>query len=459
MACATLEATQRDIVNIGVKIQFAPLLDPPVSGGMTDTLSRLKAIIMKEGPVSQSEYTEVPVLLRRLRYLLRAFYDAKIMKKSPVDPKYYDLKSMADVGLQLHRLGIYLQLKPARLRALCKTAPDTEVLVLDEPMDIGKWRKQAHNAAQALLEDPESNDSESVSVAELEVSADDDLAAFEMVPFVADVLVAFIQIPAHDNADKRRKGKALKRLVEFSTCPLHRSALGDYLADSMRPLYGSDKLTQDFVAAGGLPALVLDWAESFATTTSQKALDKLHSGAWQNQSVESLQHILRGLIHKVEKDVDEAVVNPLFVRIVHEIYSRYGKAPFERGSQLSHNEIIIFFLWRRFSSKPNAYKSPEAILGLLKKYRNVPWTTRQRHGWMTLSISGRWDCIEMYGCKHADCPERQVLLYLKEKRIRAKPAQGMSRSVRVWTKADWKTHKETCKEMTTMKKEAMEVEI
>lgn len=113
-------------------------------------------------------------------------------------------------------------------------------------------------------------------------------------------------------------------------------------------------------------------------------------------------------------------MNPLFVRIVHEIYSRYGKAPFERGSQLSHNEIIIFFLWRRFSSKPNAYKSPEAILGLLKKYRNVPWTTRQRHGWMTLSISGRWDCIEMYGCKHADCPERQVLLYLKEKRIRGK---------------------------------------
>lgn len=123
--------------------------------------------------------------------------------------------------------------------------------------------KQAHNAAQALLEDPEPNDSESVSVAELEVSADDDLAAFEMVPFVADVLVAFIQIPAHDNADKRRKGKALKRLVEFSTCPLHRSALGDYLADSMRPLYGSDKLTQDFVAAGGLPALVFDWVLSF----------------------------------------------------------------------------------------------------------------------------------------------------------------------------------------------------
>lgn len=39
----------------------APLLQPPISTGMTDTLSKLEQIITKSGPVSKAEYTQVSV--------------------------------------------------------------------------------------------------------------------------------------------------------------------------------------------------------------------------------------------------------------------------------------------------------------------------------------------------------------------------------------------------------------
>lgn len=68
--------------------------------------------------------------------------------------------------------------------------------------------------------------------------------------------------------------------------------------------------------------------------------------------------------------------------------------------------------------KPAAYRSYDAIRALLKKYTNVPNTTRRKHGWFILKIGGRWDCITLYGCAHPKCPEKTELLELKERRKR-----------------------------------------
>lgn len=70
------------------------------------------------------------------------------------------------------------------------------------------------------------------------------------------------------------------------------------------------------------------------------------------------------------------------------------------------------------SRKPEQYKEYSAIRGLLKKYTRVPSTTRRRHGWMILTISGRWDCLTLYGCANPDCTERDELLRLRELRKR-----------------------------------------
>lgn len=104
---------------------------------------------------------------------------------------------------------------------------------------------------------------------------------------------------------------------------------------------------------------------------------------------------------------------------MHEIYSRYGLKPFERASTVRDETILFYFLHRRISRKPSAYKSPEAMLTLLQKFANVPRATRNRHSWILLSIAGRWECLDaQFGCENPTCPEKAELLKLREKRQR-----------------------------------------
>lgn len=171
-----------------------------------------------------------------------------------------------------------------------------------------------------------------------------------------------------------------------------------------------------------------------ASGPCQKAIEGLPSKAWARQTEESLSGILTGLINKIQVESEEIIVRlkhlssaysayesqstPLFARIMYEIYSRYGVSPFERASNMSDTIILYYFLYRRLSRKPSAYRTEEAMLGLLKKYANVPETTRRRHGWMILTIYGRWECLDLYGCGNPDCPEKEELLRLGEKRKR-----------------------------------------
>ncbi|CCM03023.1 uncharacterized protein FIBRA_05140 [Fibroporia radiculosa] len=267
--------------------------------------------------------------------------------------------------------------------------------LLDEPLDIGKWRKDAHDTKIAVDADPESDDDDRMHSIEMEDVAGKDLAAYHMVFFVADLLVSLALIHPNNVAEKTRRKRAMAKIVEYSTCPMHRLALGDNLTDSMRPLYWMEKVIVRFAHAGGLPAL-FDWAQSMATKFCDDAIQNL----------------------PMEMEGGSFAATPIFARIMHEIFTHYKLEPFERGSTLSHNNIIFFFLHRRLSRKPSTYKTPDAMLTLLKKFDHVPRTTRKRHGWMILAVSGRWDCLTLYGWGYFCCPELKALLELKDRRVR-----------------------------------------
>lgn len=150
---------------------------------------------------------------------------------------------------------------PARLRALFKYAPDMDAFLLDEPLDLGKWRVESFARNEAVAADPESTDEERMAACELEEQAGQDIAAYQMSFFVGDVLVAWLLLSPVDEQEERRAERAMARLVEYACSPPYRKgqALGDALTDAMRPVYTTRSVLLRFAQAGGLPALFDDW--------------------------------------------------------------------------------------------------------------------------------------------------------------------------------------------------------
>ncbi|KAH7926927.1 hypothetical protein BV22DRAFT_1104018 [Leucogyrophana mollusca] len=435
---------------------------------MTETLGRIHSTIMKHGPMTHAEMAEIPALLRRIRHLLRVYYDALLTSKKTNEFKFCDISDISDVGLKLHEAGVFLQLSPARLRALFSSAPEMETFLLDEPIDLGKWRLNAEAVAQAVKADEEADDDDRERMIDLEDDSGNDCAAYQMIFFIGDILVALLLNSPLDSKEKERADRAMARLVTLSTIPVYRLAFGDPLTDAMRPVYWTPKVLVRFAHAGGLPALIGDWAESTCKDgVCKTAVEGLPAKAWDHQTPESLQGIMRELLGKIEKDGDDFTTTPIFANIMHQIYSRYGLEPFEWASRLSDSEIIFYFLHRRLSKKPDKFRNANDWIPLLQKYNNVPEAIRRRHGWMILTVSGRWDCLLLYGCKYAGCPEKSGLLELKERRVRGQRDPVVEDRLFQWggaskacsrcrhvsycsvacQKADWKRHqKDECKE-------------
>ncbi|KAI0074673.1 hypothetical protein K474DRAFT_1665108 [Panus rudis PR-1116 ss-1] len=457
----------------------APLRTPPIATGMTDSLKELKRIIVTPGRKSKREYEKVPELLRRLRYLLRVYYDARMTGKKTAEFKYCDVEKLTDVGLRLHRIGLTLQLDPRRLRALFDDAPEMDKFLLDEPLDVGKWRQEAQDATDACKADPEADDDDRMAAMELEDNSGADLAAYHMSYFVGDVLVAWLLVDPVNEAEKRRTKRCMERIVEYSTEDIYRRALGDALTDAMRPIYWSQPVLVRFAQAGGLPALFGDWCNSMsAQNTCPDAIKSLPSEAWENQTEKSLMGICAALIQKIEHEGSNIVINPLFTRAIFEMYSHYGIAPFEKASHTSDWEVLFIYLYRRLSKQPDAYRTLKSIQHLLKRYTKVPRSTQRRHRWTALSISGKWDCITLYGCDYNGCPEKKELLKLREKRVRGVRDPIVEERLLKWgveakacgncrqasycspacQKAEWPSHKATCKKYTAKERDQQEVD-
>jgi len=214
-----------------------------------------------------------------------------------------------------------------------------------------------------------------------------------------------------------------------------------------------------------MPALIGDWAESTCKDgVCKTAAESLPAKAWDNQTPESLETVMRYFVKKLEMDGPEFATTPIFAKMMHAIYTRYGFAPFAAGAKLDNHEIIFYFLHRRVSKKPKSYTTVEDWVALLRKYENVPEATRRRHGWMILSVSGRWDCLDLYGCAFEGCPEKSSMQKLRAKRVRgrrdpeveerlfkwggASKACSRCRSVSYCSvacqKAHWKEHRPKC---------------
>ncbi|OBZ66296.1 hypothetical protein A0H81_13816 [Grifola frondosa] len=307
---------ERNFVHAGQRVRVYPSSKPAIATGMTETMKKLKEIVLKRGAVSQAEYAQVPGLLRRLRHPLRVYYDAKLSGRKPVEFKFCGAEDLSDVGLDLHEMGIYLQLSPVRLRALLRSAPDIHKFLIDEPLDIGKWRLDAQRATDAVNADPESDDEDRMGLIDLEDTSSDDLARYQMVYFVADLLVAFLVIPAVDGTERRRADRAAARLVEYSTMQMWRTALGDSLTDAMRPIYWNQDVMVRFAHAAGLPAL---FGSERSDGACKKAIETLPSRAWECQTETSLQGVLSALISKIEVDGDDVAATPVYARILHEM--------------------------------------------------------------------------------------------------------------------------------------------
>lgn len=203
---------------------------------------------------------QIPLLLERIRQLLRIYYDAKVGGLKTSDFKFCDIQDISSVGLNLQRAGLMLLVNPARLRVVVRSSPGFEAFVLEDDIDIGKWWLRAHNAKERVHNDREADHADYERIYEMQTAASNDSAGVQMMPFVTNVLIALITIsPVIDIEERQRANRAMAKLVGYSTSPLWRTATGDALSDSLRPIYESKELTARFVSAGGLASLIGDW--------------------------------------------------------------------------------------------------------------------------------------------------------------------------------------------------------
>lgn len=204
---------------------------------------------------------QVPVLLSRLGYLLRVYYDAKLSGRKHPEFKFCDVQNIDDVGIDLHKCGLTLQLMPSRLRALFRNAPEMDAFLFEEPLDIGRWRAEANRDLEMVGDAPDATDDDREVAMEAYERASEDLAAAHMTLFIGDVLVGCLLLTPVDADEARRAERALGLLVDYSCQPHYRlhNVLGDYLTEAMLPVYTTPSILLRFANAGGLPALFTDW--------------------------------------------------------------------------------------------------------------------------------------------------------------------------------------------------------
>jgi len=203
---------------------------------------------------------QLPKLLRRIRSLLRTFFDFKVAEKASTDLKFCDFNRLFDVAFDLHQTALYVQFDPPRMRAMMAGGgSDLESFLLKEPLDIGHYRLAAFEIEQAVEKDEEANDDDRWDAGQVTEKAAKDLAVHILVWFIADISVAFVVNDPRDDQERQWSNKALKRLVRWSTNPVMRDTLGDPLTDAMRPIYWTPDALVKFGQAGGLAALFGDW--------------------------------------------------------------------------------------------------------------------------------------------------------------------------------------------------------
>ncbi|KAJ7064760.1 hypothetical protein C8F01DRAFT_1354339 [Mycena amicta] len=421
-------------------------------------------------PGQRVEFAKLPFLLKRIRHLLRVFYDFKVGRRVHPDMVFCDWKHTFDVGLILHKVGLCLQLDPPRLRAAMDAGGrELEAFLLDDDLDVGDFRKAAIIVEKRVAADVEAEDEERMAASEIEDAASEDLAAHIMAWFYGDMTVAFI-LNEHEGStpdEKRWAKKALARLAHWSTSLTLRDTLGDSLTDAMRPIYWSAPVLIKFCLAGGLAALFGDWVNSSCRELCEDALKKLPDAAWENQTSASLAAITRELQAKLHQESDDIADTPIFIDACFSMYTHYGLAPLQRaGRRESPNDPVVFYYLAHHLKRlsPSHQPTRADFARILADYKAMPSSTQKRYGWANLTISGRWDCLDYYGCEANGCPEKKALEALRARRVRGVRDPVVERRLEEWgtktmackacgsvaycspgcQRAHWPTHKPEC---------------
>ncbi|KAJ7261054.1 hypothetical protein C8J57DRAFT_1471511 [Mycena rebaudengoi] len=403
---------------------LAPRRHPPISNGMMHCVDLIEKIVLRDYKHGQkSGFSQLAYLLKRIRHLIRVYYDFVVAKRPHRDLVFCDWEKMFDVGITLHRVGLCLQLDPPRLRAaMAEGGKELETFLLEDALDVGEFRATAIAIEEKVAADVEAEDEDREIAGDIDDAAQKDLAAHILSWFYGDISVAFIlnEKPDSDAAEKRWARKALKRLVHWSTSATMRLALGDPLTDAMRPIYWSMPVLTKFGQAGGLGALFGDWVNSSCTDLCADALHTLPDAAWENQTPASLLAVTHELQFKLNHESSEVASSPIFVNACYNIYKLYGLAPFRKAAKCEtfRDPVVFYYVEHHIKRDGLQMRSRADWRKLLLEYINLPHSIEQRYIWANYTISGKWDCIEFFGCDADNCPEQAALFELRKKRVR-----------------------------------------
>ncbi|TDL25053.1 hypothetical protein BD410DRAFT_76648 [Rickenella mellea] len=347
----------------------------------------------------------------------------------------------------LHQVGLFIQLDPSRLQAMmAEGGSDLEAFLLDEPVDVGPWRRYAYQIERDVERDEEADDDDRFNASDVHEKAGEDLAAHILIWLISDINVAFVLGEPSNEDELRWADKAMKRLVKWSTDPFYRDLLGDPLTDAMCPIYWNESLLVKFSQNGGMAALYGDW----------------------NQTKKSLMAVTRELQNKINHEEPSIVKHPVYLNALFNIHSRYGLAAFQRTAKIEtwQSPIIFQFLCHRIKKDCLTFRTKQDWIPLLGEFVILPDVVRRRYKWAHMSISCQWDCLTFYGCDNDSCPEQQALVRLRGKRVRGVRDPEIEERLRVWgakskacskceessycsqfcQKAHWPAHKPTCLE-------------
>ncbi|KZT37810.1 hypothetical protein SISSUDRAFT_1048025 [Sistotremastrum suecicum HHB10207 ss-3] len=238
--------------------------DPPVEDGVMDCVMRVERIIDKDySEGKKSKLASVPSLLWRIRSLLRTYTDGLIHARKSPDLAFCDFELLYDVAFPLHHIGMLLQLDPPRFQDLLTTCGlEMDLLVLDEPLDIGAARLMAMENESI---EPFSVDTLADHFSQLEIAPSNqdaaemggrDIPAYATVLFYGNLLMAYLLLPPDTEDNKRRRAKAMSRIVQWSSSMVLPQVIKDALADCIRPIYWDQALCREFCLKGGLSAIV-----------------------------------------------------------------------------------------------------------------------------------------------------------------------------------------------------------
>ncbi|KAF7343122.1 MYND-type domain-containing protein [Mycena venus] len=383
---------------------LAPRQNPPIYNGMMYCVNLVDKIVRRDYRAGQKhELAKLPYLLKRIRHLLRVFYNFRVGGRQHPDLVFCDWEQMFQVGITLHDVGLCLQLDPPRLRAVMAAGGhELEEFLLDDELDVGDFRKAAIVIERRVAADPESEDTDRMAASDIENVAEKDLAAHVLSWFFGDISVAFVlhENIGSDSDERRWASKAMARLVHWSTSETLRSALGDPLTDAMRPIYWSMPLLIKFSQAGGLGAVFGDWVGSFSYGQFTFDLSAQTCCTTKHPTLRALPYLW--------------TLSSIFTA------STASRRSIKAARNETHHTPVVFYYVAHCIKRDGLQMRTRADwVRLLTSYVDMPHSTEQRYRWGNMTISGRWDCLEFHGCCAGEaCPERRALEALREKRVR-----------------------------------------